>query len=170
MAPSYHVMANTRQTVSLLLLDTSSQQSAAAAATANIHAVHRMHGDTKHSASQKCPPESKGGVTAAVVKFNALSNSVGASTKNQNLAVVGRLCLALPIIRAVHVRRSSLKLGCTCVYTLVGGLKLQLLSLCSNCLLLDACSQTGAMSLHEDSLLVWGGGGGGAKTPRGAPR
>lgn len=165
MAPSYHVMANTWQTVSPLLLDTSSQQSvaAAAAATANIHAVQRMHGHTKNCASQKCPPESKGGVTAAVVKFNALSNSVRAATQDENLGLVCRLCLALAIVRAVHVRRGSLKLGCTCVYTLVGGLKLQLLALCSHCLLLDACGRTGAKSLHEDSL------GGGGRAPRGYP-
>ncbi|KAA6426917.1 MAG: hypothetical protein FRX49_03241 [Trebouxia sp. A1-2] len=60
---------------------------------------HILNGGARISHS----PESKGGVTAAVVKLNALPNAVGAAAQDQHLGLVCGHGLAFPIIRAVHV-------------------------------------------------------------------
>ena len=96
-------------------------------------------------------PECKGGVTAAVVKLNTLTNPVGAPTQDQHLGLISRHGLTLPIIRAVHVRRRCLKLSCTCVYTLVGRLHLQLLTLDPHLLLLH----TYTTSSQSITALQW---------------
>jgi len=98
-----------------------------------------LHVQRTSEAASSHSPESKGCMTAAVVKLNALPNPVGATPQNQHLGLVCGHGLALPIIGAVHVGCCSLKLCCTSVHSLEGGLHLQLLSLGPDCFLFHSC-------------------------------
>ena len=55
--------------------------------------------------------EGKGGVDAAVVKLNALTDPVGPATQNHHLATRGRSGLVLALIAGVQIRRVGHKLG-----------------------------------------------------------
>ena len=96
-------------------------------------------------------PQSKRGMTAAVVELNALPNAIGPSSQDQNLGLVCRQRLALAIIGAVHVGSGRLKLSSTGIHALVAGLNLQFLSLGPNLLLPHSCQ---AESVPQERLAI----------------
>ena len=67
-------------------------------------------------------------MTATVIKLYSLAYSVGASSQNEDLLVVGGLTLAVAIVAGVHVRCCCLKLSSTGVHPLHCGHDSQLLS------------------------------------------
>ena len=69
---------------------------------------------------------------AAVIKFNALTDSVGAATQDHDLFVLGRFCFALIFIGGIHVGRIGRKLCSASVHAFVNGTNIHGVSLCAN--------------------------------------
>jgi hypothetical protein len=64
----------------------------------------------KHAtASWLCSPECERCVAAAVVELNTLSNPVGPTTQDEDLAASGGCCLTAAVIGGVHVGGVSLQ-------------------------------------------------------------